>query len=833
MERLNILDVIKKSRKYDIALLTSYNFEISFFERSILNKFYDNGIRRVSLFIDSKEFTKSLNDINYSYLGKRYIVTPVEMNSSFHPKVILLLGKDKARLIIGSNNLTTSGYYINNEVVNVFDFDENNIDNLKLIQETAMFFRLINEKTDKRDNELIEKINSYNYIHMPAKSNNVFLIHNINNSIFEQLNTLIQDDVESIDIAVPYYDNNIECLSEITNRYSNAKINLYIQNGTSTFPKKHEDKFHINLFDKFKDNDSFHFYHGKVFRFNAKQNTYILYGSANCTSAALTKSSIENGNIECDILEIGLTSEYDYYFNNFNLINNVEFESEYMTFDERKIPNFSYINNAFNKLSFKYKSIPENLSVSINGKTINYKTFNNELTIDVPMELLSELNDIFEVLFSYEDNCEIIRCYFNDIEQIETNRNQVLAAFSADINVSPDPNASVDKYLKDRMELISKFGIMYDIFNEKLDYYIKDNTGEDSELSETQEDFIDYDFKLSDEIQSKKKSLEQILKAKNHIFHTFREHLLSLSRVSSSSQVYDREKSNEHHYRNATSDEKAFARLVKRIIKDMLNKTNSNKLDFSNYFTSVIAIFETFNKFIIREKIEDMFTVEEVVKYQYDLINELSSKLTKEISEEEKDMFIWLSLACIIQTNYSNKEVVNPDYKVNLSNKSLLKLINDTFSIRENFDKYLLVSLAFVNEGQKIVDSDSAYNYIENLFDYKTNTQLLDLLKKEYGEKASINIAENNVLIETSTDNISKYFKLNDLPIIEIKKYYKNNNNILELINIKILNLKKDYPSTADPVNMIEYNLDEKENIYTQTIIRKSGMVEDPKIIKM
>ena len=59
MERLNILDVIKKSRKYDIALLTSYNFEISFFERSILNKFYDNGIRRVSLFIDSKEFTKS------------------------------------------------------------------------------------------------------------------------------------------------------------------------------------------------------------------------------------------------------------------------------------------------------------------------------------------------------------------------------------------------------------------------------------------------------------------------------------------------------------------------------------------------------------------------------------------------------------------------------------------------------------------------------------------------------------------------------------------------------------------------------------------------------
>ena len=64
--------------------------------------------------------------------------------------------------------------------------------------------------------------------------------------------------------------------------------------------------------------------------------------------------------------------------------------------------------------------------------------------------------------------------------------------------------------LKDRIDLISKFGMMYDIFNEKLDYYIKDNSGDDSELSESREDFIDYDFKLSDEIQTKKKTLDQI-----------------------------------------------------------------------------------------------------------------------------------------------------------------------------------------------------------------------------------------------------------------------------------------------------------------------------------
>ena len=60
------------------------------------------------------------------------------------------------------------------------------------------------------------------------------------------------------------------------------------------------------------DNESYHFYHGKVLRFNTNEHSYILYGSANCTQAALKKSFLESGNIECDILSIGDINEYDY-----------------------------------------------------------------------------------------------------------------------------------------------------------------------------------------------------------------------------------------------------------------------------------------------------------------------------------------------------------------------------------------------------------------------------------------------------------------------------------------------------------------------------------------
>ena len=59
MDRINILDLLRKSKKYDIALMTTFNFEIAFFERNILNKLYDNGIRKVSLFVDNKEYLKA------------------------------------------------------------------------------------------------------------------------------------------------------------------------------------------------------------------------------------------------------------------------------------------------------------------------------------------------------------------------------------------------------------------------------------------------------------------------------------------------------------------------------------------------------------------------------------------------------------------------------------------------------------------------------------------------------------------------------------------------------------------------------------------------------
>ena len=831
MNRINVLDILRKSKKYDVALMTTFNFEISFFERNILNKFFDNGIRKVSLFVDNKEYLKAIDETELSYIGKRYIVTPVEMNSSFHPKVILLLGKNKARLIVGSWNITTNGYFINNEVGNCFDYDENNPEHLSMIKAAMNFFLEINKNTDRRDSRLIESIVNYPYYNLNIdEKNNSYLLSNMTDSIINQVRNTIVDKVNTIDIAVPYYDNELTGLNYVKELFPDTNINLYIQNERNTFPEKYTNDYNINLYNKFVDNESYHFYHGKVLRFNTNEHSYILYGSANCTQAALKKSFLESGNIECDILSIGDINEYDYFFENFSVENEIEFKSELLTTKPTINKCYSFINNELNVLKFKYKNKNDDLKITIFDNEIKYEYDNEYLLVTIPIELLNDTTGIFAVKFSFDDNEELIKCYINDIEEVERNRNLEIINKIPVINVEPDINAEPDIYLKDRINLISQFGFMYDIFNEKLDYYIKEDESEDSEITDEKEDFIDYDFKLSDEVQIKQKTLDQIFKANNSVYHSFRNHLASFrsSEGSKSSSNDNKDKREYHHSerRYATSNEKSFARMVKGIARDMLNKTNSSKLDFDNYLKCVVSLFDVYNKFIIRENVIDMFNEKEVIETEFNLINELTSKFEYDIDDESKEMYLWLSIACVLQINYMNIASEKTDYKKNLNNRDLIRKIDERFNIRDNYKDYLEVSLGYINDNGEKIDELSAISYIESLFDYKTDTQIEDLMSRNFGSNYSVNFDNSMLTINIDADNIGKYLKLNDMVIKEIIKTYNKREDFQALrIIINNVNINSEY---LNPPIKIEYMFNRSGKGH-QIITPKIGDPRDPR----
>ena len=95
----SLLNILQTSVGYDIALLTTYNFDVRLFEQAILNSLFANNVRKVSVYVDAEELVKSLQSVRSCQIGRKYMINPIRINSTFHPKVVLLLGEKKARLI--------------------------------------------------------------------------------------------------------------------------------------------------------------------------------------------------------------------------------------------------------------------------------------------------------------------------------------------------------------------------------------------------------------------------------------------------------------------------------------------------------------------------------------------------------------------------------------------------------------------------------------------------------------------------------------------------------------------------------------------------------------
>lgn len=828
-----IIEEISNSKGYSIALLTTFNFEISYFERAILNSLYDKNIRNIELFVDADELEKAVAESIVNSLNRKYIVTPIRINSAFHPKVVLLLGEEKAKLIVSSANIKTSGYSLNNEIYNVFEYSKNNLDNLNLIHDAISFFEKLNSMAYYQDTKIFNKIDDLVYRHKKSNNNTIKLIQNLELSILDQLKNIITNKVVSIDIAVPYYDNELLAYKELSTIFECNNISLYLQNGLSTFPVEYNndngivqpDK--IKTYLKLKNNGKKNFYHGKVFRINTENSSYILYGSSNCTLSALSKTHHNGGNIECNILEEGTKSDFDYFFDNFEIetfekltCNILEYEPK-----EKKDYSFKYgIKNDEIKLYLTYKNINNNIKILIENKNLKYEYLNKELIITIDKDVEDKLNNIFDLIIAFNDKQETIRCWYIDTKTIENFRNAEKSNSFDDIDIDED----MEKY-REHMELIvrtlalTKEEYMQQLKLQKL--LNKKSTLENQENLDEEE--IDDDFIIDKDIPD-----EYIRKNKDFTNAYIKSKLFSNRffkglKLKENCNVTNNKKDKEHQKKSqkrrlSTLSEKKLERFIKNRAKEMLRDEYVELVDYKHYKNSIGVILDIINRYKYKEKVEDIFEDKYVVQLSIDLINNLLEKETENNSNEEQETTIILSFAVILENYIINNSEEIKDYKVELQNKEILKKLDRLFNIRENYEKLLKYAIANVEEKFADLDYNYCKNYIDSLFGYKTKTQLLETIKNKFDKNAKINTDNDNVVVEFSTLEIGKYFKLDSSIIKEIRNYY--NLQSLNLNNIKIIinNIKDDYSISANPIKQITYDIEQSGN-YTKTMIYQNG----------
>lgn len=743
-EETSILNVLGKSTDYDVALLSTYTFDPEFFEQSIMRILIHNRIRRISVFVDMKMLTKALSSVTPFCLGKRYSVNSVIMNGAFHPKMILLLGKKRAKLIVGSANLTGSGYLMNREVFNCFEYDENDNNHYGVIQSGIEVFKSFFEMSGSEDKITFSLMNSYKY--KGIVNNVVSLISNLNQPVIDAIKTTVPlNNVKHINIAVPFYDESLAAIQEIKHSFNCDQLDLYIQQAKSTFPVEYNQensiitKDQIHLFQSISDDKISHYYHGKVIEFITDTNSYILYGSANCTSSALLRTYRSNGNVECCILAKGTVDDNKRFFESFS-------EENYQALYSTTFPNDTSNHRVFELLStvvtqenihIKIKCIQEVVSPSVFylNEQLESELIQNCINVTISKELLGPDNTVFQIEIVYGSERETVTCWYNDINELEQFRTSGLIACDfSDLT----PDIEDERYNKIAADIIRMY-----LENDEFCNFVKkqkiykpiSQVEEASDVNETEEiEILDdlEEISYEDRIQYRHALRAQYTISRFFIDGISTSKIWKTNARSSGNNGVD---SAEHEIkpRKATSAEKKLARLLKRLIKETF-LLNIDEFSF-DFYKDRYGFFNHIIKRLVEEKkVTDFLDKDYIYDMDLSFLEILLKKLISFKTIEENLEWIKLEIIKIIILRGSIHLG-----KIDNRDKKLLIELNRKCNFRDDIPS-LIKDLQLDNLAADNIFRINPVLYLESLFDFKSKKQLEEYFERIFGEEVEIRI---------------------------------------------------------------------------------------------
>lgn len=117
----SLLDHIAESG-FRSSVFTTYSCYFPFYEEVVLRRLMAAGCTHNVLMVDASRCAEAfaVEELRPRRAGRDYTLIPVKVGGFFHPKMFLRFGKSKGSLLVGSHNVTLSGFGLNDEVTNVF-----------------------------------------------------------------------------------------------------------------------------------------------------------------------------------------------------------------------------------------------------------------------------------------------------------------------------------------------------------------------------------------------------------------------------------------------------------------------------------------------------------------------------------------------------------------------------------------------------------------------------------------------------------------------------------------------------------------------------------------
>jgi HKD family nuclease len=322
---LNILEQLDKQAGFSHAFLTTYDFAPGFFEDRILKTRALGSCPHIVILIDEGKYQEIChNPKGGRQINRRYMLLPVRMprvrSGVFHPKVWLLLGKDRAELYVASCNLTRSGITSNLEMASTFAYAHGNRNksSVPLFRSAYDFLQKVIAQCCSYS-ETVQQVTEQSRALSPVLSEradnelDVELVHSLDHPILKDFLKTQSLTAAKLTVLSPYFDSHIgQLLDLIAKKVPVTSVNIIVQQDTNTLD--------VEALRQWRDTSSTDLtvhvlsapgrkLHAKIVLLESPNGEVCtaLIGSANFTKAALLETLGSDGNVElCLALKGGM-----------------------------------------------------------------------------------------------------------------------------------------------------------------------------------------------------------------------------------------------------------------------------------------------------------------------------------------------------------------------------------------------------------------------------------------------------------------------------------------------------------------------------------------------
>lgn len=317
-----------KEAGYHSSILSTFSVDPAFYDASLQLRLRGMGCQNNLLIADATMLHQSLETIPEAFASanRKYLIAPIATPACFHPKLALRYGKAKARMIIGSANVTAAGWAGNLELVSALTWQaqdeggDSQINRTLILRAHHWLSALVNSLHDSKVAYKLEllRIQSPWLEEAVLEGNGPFqladgsaidlLLSDPSDKIglADRMLGLVDEPVEMLTLISPYWDEQLSALKRLSSAVGSPDLRIFLSlnsrnpSRSSTFPVAAigdlSPKFHpIDAATESADR----FLHAKMFLFHGIDHDFLFLGSANCTVAALGLPGESGVNHEC------------------------------------------------------------------------------------------------------------------------------------------------------------------------------------------------------------------------------------------------------------------------------------------------------------------------------------------------------------------------------------------------------------------------------------------------------------------------------------------------------------------------------------------------------